>query len=47
MSAEYLRDLVESLGAFDWRAREERLNRHPQFVADVEGTDTRFVNPTP
>lgn len=44
MSAYYLRDLVESGGAFDWRAREAWLNQHPQFIADVESTDIHFVH---
>ncbi len=44
MSADYLRDLVDSWRSFDWREREEWLNQHPQFIADVEGTDIHFVH---
>ena len=44
MSAAYLRELVESWRDFDWRAREEWLNRHPQFIADVGGTGIHFVH---
>ncbi|HWA31451.1 MAG TPA: epoxide hydrolase, partial [Rhizomicrobium sp.] len=29
---------------FDWRAQEARLNRLPQFTADVEGNDIHFVH---
>lgn len=39
---------------FDWRAQEAALNAHPQFKADVAGTEIHFVhvrgkgpNPTP
>ncbi|WP_028046376.1 epoxide hydrolase family protein [Cellulomonas sp. URHE0023] len=38
MSATYLRELVGSWSAFDWRAREAWLNGHPQVLADVDGT---------
>lgn len=44
MSSRYLRDLVDSWGAFDWSAREQWLNQHPQFIADVEGTSIHFVH---
>ena len=44
LSAEYLRALVDSWAAFDWRSRERELNEHPQFIADVDGTDIHFVH---
>ncbi|MGP6171779.1 epoxide hydrolase family protein [Microbacterium sp. A196] len=44
MSASYLRELVDAWTAFDWRAREDWLNSHPQFIADVGGTSIHFVH---
>ncbi|MGV2984012.1 epoxide hydrolase family protein [Microbacterium sp. AGC85] len=44
MNAAYLRELVDSWSTFDWPAREEWLNQHPQFIADVEGTDVHFAH---
>jgi pimeloyl-ACP methyl ester carboxylesterase len=39
---------------YDWRRHEAELNAHPQFIADVDGTDVHFThvrgrgtNPTP
>ena len=39
---------------YDWRAQEAALNAHPQFTADVDGTELHYVhvrgkgpNPTP
>ncbi|MBV9841046.1 MAG: alpha/beta fold hydrolase [Sphingomonadaceae bacterium] len=29
---------------YDWRGQEARLNRHPQFVADVEGVPIHFYH---
>ena len=29
---------------YDWRAREERLNRYPQFITKIEGVDIHFVH---
>lgn len=43
MTAAYLRDLVDSWSAFDWRAREDWLNQHPQFISDIEGTEVHFA----
>ncbi|TDX08286.1 epoxide hydrolase N-terminal domain-containing protein [Kribbella sp. VKM Ac-2566] len=41
----YLRDLVGYWGELtDWRAAEERLNAYPEFIAEVEGRDIRFVH---
>src|SRR5918994_6256142 len=44
MSAAYLRQLIASWREFDWRAREEWLNRHPQFIADVGDAGIHFVH---
>ena len=33
----YLRDMVERWQAFDWRAVEERINAHPNFVTEIDG----------
>lgn len=44
MNAAYLRELVDSWSTFDWPAREERLNQHPQFIADIEGTEVHFAH---
>ena len=44
MSEGYLRELVDSWIAFDWRSREEWLNGHPQFMAEVDGTSIHFVH---
>ncbi|SFS05901.1 Pimeloyl-ACP methyl ester carboxylesterase [Microbacterium sp. cf046] len=44
MSAPYLRDLVQSWAAFDWREREAWLNGHPQFLADVGDATVHFVH---
>ncbi|ADD41391.1 epoxide hydrolase family protein [Stackebrandtia nassauensis] len=41
----YLRDLTAYWAKdFDWRAAEARLNDHPQFLADVDGTRIHFVH---
>lgn len=44
LTAGYLRDLVASWSAWDWRAREAWLNAHPQFLADVDGTRIHFAH---
>lgn len=45
MDAAWLRELAAYwAGQFDWRAAEERLNRQPQFMADVEGQRVHFVH---
>ena len=44
MTAEYLADLVESWIGFDWRAREEWLNRHPQFLVDIGDATIHFAH---
>lgn len=42
--AELLADWLKRWRAFDWRAAEERLNRYPQFTAEVGGTTIHFVH---
>ncbi|HEX5856989.1 MAG TPA: epoxide hydrolase [Microbacterium sp.] len=44
MSAGYLRQLIQSWREFDWRAREEWLNAHPQFIAEVGDARIHFVH---
>ncbi|WP_374974491.1 epoxide hydrolase family protein [Microbacterium trichothecenolyticum] len=44
MSAQYLGELVETWRAWDWRAREEWLNTHPQFLADIGDTTVHFAH---
>lgn len=44
MTAGYLRELVDAWIAFDWRAREEWLSGHPQFVAEIDGAGVHFVH---
>ena len=29
---------------YDWRAREERLNRFPQFITEIDGVDIHFIH---
>ena len=41
----YLSDLLAYWrDGFDWRAQERALNRHPQFLADVDGVRVHFVH---
>ncbi|MFD5864797.1 epoxide hydrolase family protein [Agromyces sp. NPDC127015] len=44
MNHDYLRQLIDTWAAWDWRAREAWLNRHPQFVARVGDADVHFVH---
>ncbi|WP_460773549.1 epoxide hydrolase family protein [Microbacterium sp. GXF7504] len=44
MPVDYLRDLVASWLALDWRARETWLNDHPQFLADIDGASIHFAH---
>ena len=44
MSSSYLRELVASWQVFDWRSREEWLNRHPQFVAEIDDASIHFAH---
>jgi epoxide hydrolase len=43
MTADYLRDMVRSWSTFDWRGREAQLNRHPQFLAEIDDATIHFV----
>ena len=43
MSAAYLRELVDSWIEWDWRAREAWLNRHPQFIAQIDDAAVRVL----
>jgi pimeloyl-ACP methyl ester carboxylesterase len=41
--------LVRELAAywadgFDWRAQEARLNRHPQFITEIDGQTVHFIH---
>ncbi len=41
----YLKELAEYWRTeFDWRAAEARLNRHPQFVTEIDGADVHFLH---
>jgi len=41
----FMRRLADHwLTRYDWRAQEAALNEHPQFIADVDGTDLHFVH---
>jgi pimeloyl-ACP methyl ester carboxylesterase len=41
----FLRELVEHwLMRYDWRAAEHELNRHPQFIARIDGQDIHFLH---
>jgi microsomal epoxide hydrolase len=41
----YLKALVEHwLKRYDWRAVEAELNRHPHFLAEIDGLDVHFVH---
>ncbi|ANJ28075.1 epoxide hydrolase family protein [Agromyces aureus] len=44
LNSAYLRELVEAWGAFDWRAREAWLNRHPQFIAQIDDAAVHFAH---
>ncbi|WP_214110408.1 epoxide hydrolase family protein [Acrocarpospora catenulata] len=41
----YLQELAEYWRTdFDWRAAEARLNAHPQFMAEIDGTNVHFLH---
>jgi pimeloyl-ACP methyl ester carboxylesterase len=41
----WLREFVDYwANRFDWRAAEQRLNRQPQFIADVQGQRVHFIH---
>lgn len=44
MNAAYLRELIDTWTAWDWHAREAWLNRHPQFIAQVDDAAVHFVH---
>ena len=44
MSSAYLRELVDTWLAWDWREREAWLNRHPQFTVPIDDTVVHFVH---
>ncbi|MCP2266700.1 epoxide hydrolase family protein [Promicromonospora thailandica] len=44
MTADYLRELVDTWAHWDWRAREAWLNEHPQLLARVDGVDLHVVH---
>lgn len=47
VSLEWVRELVEYWRTgFDWRAQEARLNAHPQFITEIDGTDVHFLHVT-
>lgn len=42
---DYLRGILDYWAdGFDWRAQEERLNRHDHFLADIDGCKIHFVH---
>src|SRR5688500_8129212 len=39
----YLREMVAHWrDGFDWRAQEERMNAHPQFLTEIDGQTVHF-----
>ncbi|WP_022892533.1 epoxide hydrolase family protein [Agromyces subbeticus] len=44
MTAGYLRELIGSWRAWDWRAREAWLNGHPQFIAEIGDASVHFAH---
>lgn len=44
MTESYLRELVDSWLELDWRAREDELNGHPQFLTRVGGETIHFAH---
>ncbi|MFM0688500.1 epoxide hydrolase [Paraburkholderia strydomiana] len=45
VDSNWLRELADYwAGQFDWRASEQRLNRQPQFMADVHGQRVHFLH---
>jgi pimeloyl-ACP methyl ester carboxylesterase len=42
---DYLKELAEYWRtSYDWRAAEARLNQHPQFVTEIDGTHVHFLH---
>jgi epoxide hydrolase len=45
VAVDYLRRLVDHWRTgYDWRAWEDRLNSHPQFVTRIDGQDVHFLH---
>lgn len=45
LRAPMLRELIDHWGgAFDWRAQEEQINAHPQFLVDFDGIPVHFLH---
>ncbi len=40
----YLRSMVEAWQAFDWRAVEDRINGHPNYLAEIDGQPVHFIH---
>ncbi|MEK8226920.1 epoxide hydrolase N-terminal domain-containing protein [Oerskovia sp. M15] len=41
----YLREVVEHWrNRYDWRAQEEALNAHPQFLTEIDGQRVHFLH---
>ncbi|MEJ3656421.1 epoxide hydrolase family protein [Actinomycetes bacterium KLBMP 9759] len=41
----YLRELVEHWGtSYDWRQAEQELNKHPQFITEIDGQRIHFLH---
>lgn len=40
----YLRDMVQRWKAFDWRAIEEQINAHPNYVTEIDDQTIHFVH---
>src|SRR5688572_20431231 len=44
-SGEFVRGMVERLrNGFDWRAQEAAINRHPQFLTEIDGQTIHFLH---
>src|SRR5437588_569886 len=44
-TADYIQRLVHKWRtSFDWRAQEERLNRYPQFLTQIDGQTIHFIH---
>ena len=40
----YLHDMVERWQAFDWRAVEDGINAHPNFLTEIDGQTIHFLH---
>lgn len=44
-SADFVTRAVDRLrNGFDWRAKEAEINRHPQFITQIDGQDLHFIH---